>query len=523
MGFDVLIIFIIVLGALFYYFFSFKPKRDPMNKALAYIKQNRLPDAINEYKRVLYLNPNNSNVHYQIATLYYKLNKYEEAIFHLNEIKRIDKYDYEVEKLDVEKKLAKSYIATSNIADAIQTYVNILNIYPEDVEALYHVSFSILGQEEFDIAQKFFSRLIKFKDSFEIYFGIGICHYQNKKFSDAINTVKEALSLKPESDIANLAAAFALMRDENYKEAITYARKLINASGNENVKFISMRMLAILLILTGKENESVAIMEKILEKARSGAMEEELKFTLYDLGFACVKAGKPNKAQAYWKELAQKEGDYKNIVVMLNLLDKELNPQARETNDDFELYAADNTDEWLANIFPPDFLWEICGLKSEKKLDIKNMLVTTRVAQGKGEAVSEIPAESYDYTDRLEKFCTLNSENFRVLSNRLVSKMGYKVDEILQTYRDADGVDFLAKSGGQKILIWVRRWKDAKINEIPLRNFAQAITDTKVSRGIFITTAELTDPALNALKTLSKVTVVSPSEVNALLRGLVQL
>ncbi len=522
MGLDILIILVLVLGAGMYYFLGFKPKRNPMTRAQFYIKQKQYDEAITEYKRALYLNPNASSVHYQIADLYLLLNKYDEAIFHLNEIIRIDRYDYEVEKLDVEKKLAKAHIAVSNIAEAVQTYINILNIYPEDIEALYHVSFSILGQEEFDIALKYFSRLIKFRDSFEIYFGTGICHYQSGKFAEAAANFREALTIKPDSDIANLSVAFALMRDGNYKEATTYARKLATSTGKENVRFISARLLAVLLILSGKENEGVAVLEKLLESVRNKNTEDELKFVLYDLGFACVKAGKPNKARGYWNEIDQKDSEFKNVNAMLKLLDKELNPQARETNGDFEIYAADNTDEWLANVFPRDFLWDICGLKSEKKLDIRNMLVTTRVAGGKAEA-AEIPAEGFDFSDRLEKFWSLNNENFRIVSNRLASKMGYKVDEILQTYRDADGVDFLAKADGQRVLIWVRRWKDTKVGEIPLRNFAQAINDIKAAKGIFITTSELTEPALNAMKTLNKVTVIYPKEVNSLLKGLIQL
>ncbi|MCU0821143.1 MAG: tetratricopeptide repeat protein, partial [Spirochaetes bacterium] len=404
MGFDILIIFILIAGAGLYYFLGFRPKRNPLNKAKLYIKQNNYNEAVNELKRVLYLNPNATKVHYQIADLYLKLKKNEEAIFHLTEIIRIDKYDYEIEKMDVEKKLAKAYMATSNITEAIQTYINILNIYPEDVEALYHVSFSILGQEEFDIAQKFLSRLIKFKDSFEIYFGIGICYYQNNKFKEAAANFKEALTLKSDSDIANIAVAFALMRDENYKEAVAYARNLINSTGNENVKFIAMRMLAVLLIHSGKGNESVSILENMLQTVKGKNMDDERKLTLYDLGFACVRTGKINKARNYWSELEKLDPEFKNVGDMLKLIDKELNSRFGDSNEDFEVYAADHADEWLANIFPRGFLWEICGLKSKKKFDIKNMFVTTRVAGAKVESASEIPAESFDYSDRLEKF-----------------------------------------------------------------------------------------------------------------------
>jgi restriction endonuclease Mrr len=93
----------------------------------------------------------------------------------------------------------------------------------------------------------------------------------------------------------------------------------------------------------------------------------------------------------------------------------------------------------------------------------------------------------------------------------------------MTTYRESDGVDFMAtqKEGKVKTLIWVRRWKDANIGEIPLRNFAQAINDTKAKQGYFITTSPLSPAGESALKGLSKVTVVFPEELAGLLKGLV--
>lgn len=523
MTFEFLIILIIVVASGIYYLFKIKPGMDPVNRAMSLARQNRLADAIAEYKRALYNSPNDPGIHYKIADIYLRLKKYGEAVFHLNEIIRIGKYDYEVEKLDVEKKLAHAHQQTGNISEAIQAYIDILNIYPEDIEALYHVSFSILGQEEFELAQRYFNRLVKLRDSFEVYFGIGICSYQNQKFKEAAGHFEEAISLKPGSEIANLAMAFTLLNLGNYKEAITYTKKITDHTARDNVKFISLRLLGFLLILAGKDEESVGIMENLLALAKKMELEEEYKLALYDLGFACLKAGKKNKAHEYWNELQKKDDDFKKIKQLYTLLSNEINTRGNEGTDEFQVFAVDSADEWLAGAFPVDFLWEICGLKSAKKFDIKNMLVTTKVMPGREEAAPESSSEGHDYTDRLEKYCSLNTEHFRIISNRMVGKLGYKVEEILPTYRDADGVDFLASSEGQKILVSVRRWRGTKVGEISLRNFAQAINDSKVSKGIFITTAELTDAAKKGLKNLSKVSIIYPAEVNNLLRGLIQL
>ncbi len=519
---EFLIILIIVLGFTSYFFYKIKPKMDPMNKADQFIKQNRFMEAVSEYKRVLYTKPDNINIHYIIADLYLKLNKTEQAIFHLSEIIRIDKYNYEVEQLDVQKKLANAYHLVGNIHDAFQTFINTLSLHPDDAEALYHTSFISLGQEEFEIAQRYFNKLVKLDDSFEIFFGIGICSYQNQKIDNAVKYFKESISIKPNSEIAILAITLALQKTENYKEAITYIKKLANKASSDDVKYISMRLLAFLYIQSKKVDEAIGIMEEMLDLAKKNEAEEEIKLTLYDLGFACVKANKNSKANNYWKELQKLDRDYNNIHDLLDLLFKEMNKPADEMKDDFEIYVSDSTDDWQANAFSPKFLWDICGLKSDKEVDIKNMLVTTKVTKGKDQKAAD--SSSGDFNERIEKFCNLNTENFKIMSNRLVSKMGFKVDEILPTYREADGVDFLTfGEDGKKVLVWVRRWQDTKVGEITLRNFAQAINDAKASKGLLVTTAELTDGAEKSLKNLSKVTPIYPEEVNNLLKGLIKL
>lgn len=123
----------------------------------------------------------------------------------------------------------------------------------------------------------------------------------------------------------------------------------------------------------------------------------------------------------------------------------------------------------------------------------------------------------------IDELIKLDTENFRSISYRVCEKLGLIIDEIMTTYRESDGVDFMAtqKEGKTKTLVWVRRWKGANIGEIPLRNFAQAINDFKAKQGYFITTAPLSPAGESALKSLDKVTVVFPEELSVLLKGLV--
>jgi tetratricopeptide (TPR) repeat protein len=521
-----LITFIIIilggLGAVAYYLVYIRPRFDPVRRAELFEKQGMLKESIIEYRKVLENRPGDPTAHYRLAGLYMKLNEIDQAIIQFEELLRIGKFTYEIEPLDVQKRLAHAYYLRDDVDKAFRGYLEILNLYPADPEALYHVAFIALGQEEFDFAQKHFDRLVKIsRDDFEVFFGAGITSYQNQKTGEAITHFKSALALRPGSDAANLAMAFALQRKRDFKQAIPHAQAIADRAQEFEVRYVARRLLAFLNVQSKKNDEAVKCFEDLLQTARENDSQSEIMLALYDLGYACIRAEQVNKAYEYWNELYQLDKTYNGVNRLITMLRREMDSGYRQSRDDFEASVMDGVDDWIAGAFPQTFIWDICGLKSDRALDIKNIMVTTRVGVSReGESDSRPAAGSGG--DRIAKLIKLDTENFRIMASRVVSKMGYRVDQIMQTYREADGVDFLATSNAtkEKVLVWVRRWSKTMVGEIPLRNFAQAINDIKAQQGLFVTTVDLTEPAKNNLGKLQKVTVVYPDELDEFLRGI---
>ncbi|HEY1405620.1 MAG TPA: hypothetical protein VF857_03335, partial [Spirochaetota bacterium] len=107
MIFIILTISILFLASLAYYIFYVGPKLDPSNRAQDFIKGKRYREAIIEYKKILDNKPFDFVTHYRIADLFLKLNEIDQAALHLQRVIEINKYNYEVDKLDVQKKLAR--------------------------------------------------------------------------------------------------------------------------------------------------------------------------------------------------------------------------------------------------------------------------------------------------------------------------------------------------------------------------------------------------------------------------------
>ncbi len=521
----VLIAMAVILGLSLVYLYVLAPRLNPYNRAMGYLNQNMKDEAIVEFRKILDSNPNDFLVHWNLAKIYFDRNEIDEGVLHLEEVRRIGKYNSQVPKAAVERKLAESYLVRDDVLKAFSNFYDVLRDYPGDEEALYHAAFILLGQEYFEQALRLFERLIKVeKKSFEIFFGAGIASYQSQKTSEPGEYFKEALAIDPHADIANLAMAFALQRKRDYKTALNYAKMIMDTSKDESALLVGRRLYALLCVQAKRPAEGVKVLESLLEYVRANDMKDEEAMILYDLGFTALHAEMTELAYDYWNQLYQVDRGFMNVQFLTTKLRKEMDTVTKTGAGEGEGSVLDHSDDWLRDAFPADFLWKICGLKSEMVVDLDGVLSSAARADaarddGQPRDRDEVSGE---VSDNISTFLKLDVESFRIIANRAVAKMGFRVDEILPTYREPDGVDFMAVNlaNKDKTLIWVRRWKDLRIGEIPLRNLAQAVNDAKVKQGIFVTTSDLTDAGVAATERLPKVNVVLPEELGNLLDGL---
>jgi tetratricopeptide (TPR) repeat protein len=211
------------------------------------------------------------------------------------------------------------------VEKAFQTYMDILKNYPADVESLYHIAFISLGQEEFDIAQRYFDRLLKLKnDNYEILFGAGICYYQNMRIQDAIDNFKSALQIKPQSEIAQISAAFACNRKRDYRQALGYISKIADTAQDPDVQYLAKRFQAFMLMRLKRHEEGIKLFQDLLEIARKNANDDAELLALYDLGYAYLKNEQSSLAYEAWNELYRKDRNYRNIQYLVTQLRKEM-------------------------------------------------------------------------------------------------------------------------------------------------------------------------------------------------------
>ncbi len=518
----ILITAVVVLGAVVYYMYFIAPKLNPANRAELLLQQNRTEEAIVELKKVLDNAPYDIYTHKKLADLYLSQRKDELAAKHLEKLVEFNRFNSDIVRNDIYRTLARMYLKNGQMEKTFEKYYEILKEYPADSEALYQVGFIALGQEQFDIAFRNLDLLAKQeKNNYEILFGAGISAMQSQRSAEAINHFKSALAAEPDSDITSIALSFTFYRKRDFKAAMNNIRSVAENSNDENAKFIAKRLLGFLYIEAGKMSLAAKEFEEIKDFCAEHNWEDELRFTLYDLGFASLLDDKQEQAYEHWNRLYQLDRNFRNIQDLITRLRKEMDSRGMKYEEQKPVVS--EAPAWKEKAFPENFVWNICGLKSENRIEIGSI-----VASGRSSVTRE--RREFDDSDsgavkdlNFEGLYKLDAENFRSVAYRMCEKLGLVIDEILTTYRESDGVDFLAvqKEGKVKTLVWVRRWKGTSVGEIPLRNFAQAINDAKARQGYFITSSPLTPSAESILGNLEKVNVIYPEEMLRLLKGLI--
>jgi len=520
----ILVIAVIVLGTVVFYIYFISPRINPKNRAQSLLDENRIEEAIVEFKKVLETQPYDINILWKLSGLYISQGKFDQAAIHLEKIAEINRFSAEVEKIDVYKNLAQIYIKRDEKIRAFEKYYEILRDYPSDPEALYHVGFMALGQESFDIAFKYLDLLSKLeKKRHDVLFGAGIAALQSQRTTESLSFFKEALAVNPISDIANIAMAFTLTKRRDYKTATNYAKMVVDNSNDPGALFVAKRLLAMLYIEAKKTSYSVKFLEELKEACIDSAWNEELKVVYYDLGFAYLLDEKTVQTYDCWNQLYQLDRNFRNIQDLITRLRKEMDDRPGSKFDDVKSVLTE-IDVWKSKFFPENFVWNICGLKSSFSIDIEGVIAPYRFAGGSEKKHFEDTSSGKESGgDELDRLYKMDAENFRSTAYRMCEKLGLVIDDILTTYRDSDGVDFMAhlkENSKTKVLVSARRWKGASVGEIPLRNFAQAINDSKAHQGYFITTSPLTQAGESSLKNLSKVTVIYPEDVAKLIKGI---
>ena len=193
--------------------------------ANAYVDLENYSQAQIYYKKILQLNPDHWNAHYQLGRLMIPID-IDQAIDHLNTAIKI-----QPDQLKIHKDLGDSWLRKGDFQKAINNYLIYLKTDAENADVLNAIGTAWYKSGKIDDAVLYFSKASENKpDSATIHNHLGMALFQKGRTKDAIAHYHKALQLHPDHPevLNNLGAA--LYQQDDIESAIEHFQLAVKVS-----------------------------------------------------------------------------------------------------------------------------------------------------------------------------------------------------------------------------------------------------------------------------------------------------
>ncbi|EPG75029.1 restriction endonuclease [Leptospira fainei serovar Hurstbridge str. BUT 6] len=503
------IILIVAAGS-----FLIQSKKDSFEKALALAAMGNYVDSRILIRDILDANPSNVRAHYIMAKIYAMEGDHVNEARHLEKIKKIGTYDKDISEVAVSNRIADIYYQQDLFEEAVFHYVDTLSVDPENLEANIRIAFMALGQKEFGIADKFLSRVPDDKVKMTaLFIAKGVVAATLRK-GDAKHFFKQAFDEEPSSAVAGFLYSLTLARSGEHDEAIRIANSVVDVVTDEYVRFTLFQFIMLEFLQKGDLNEALKHSRLCMEIARNNGWKQELIDSDFHFALIAVKMGRLEEASEYLIEAESERVDDDRIIELANYK-YQLETKRLEAGKPAK--SGYTPDEEIGRLFPELFpverYYEISGLKSSKSFHIKGI-----IDEEGGKIIADINKIGIS---ALDHFRALKGVEFKNLCVKVVLALNYTISREIPN-KEGDGLNFMGLSKSDKetrALFKFRRWKDAKVSDIFLRDTLSQVKDLSLDKAFIVGDAEFTDGARRFLAdNSSRLSVLYGKDLEELLK-----
>ncbi|TGK00231.1 restriction endonuclease [Leptospira langatensis] len=479
------IILIVAAGS-----FLIQSKKDSFEKALALAAMGNYVDSRMLIRDVLDANPSNVKANFIMAKIYAMEGDHINEARHLEKIKKIGSYDKEISEVAVSNRIADIYYQQDLFEESVFHYSDTLLVDPDNLEANIRIAFMAIGQKEFGIADKFLSRIPDERIKMPaLLIGKGVVAGILRKGDPKIYFQK-AFEEDPTSSVGGFLYSVSLARSGQHDEAIRVANSVVDVIADEYVRYTLFQFIMLEHIQKGNWNEALKHARLCMEMARNNGWKQEMIDSDFHFALLAVQMGKLEDASEYLIEAESERVDDDRIIELANYKYQvetkrlELGKVAKSG------FTPEQEISKLFNeLFPVERYYEISGLKSSKSFHIKGILDDegnkTAIDMGK------IGISALDH------FRTIKGVDFKNLCVKVVMALNYTVSREIPN-KEGDGLNFQGLNKTDKetrALFKFRKWKDAKISDIFLRDTLSQVKDLGLDKAFIIGDADFTEGA----------------------------
>ncbi|MDH5716974.1 MAG: tetratricopeptide repeat protein [Spirochaetia bacterium] len=502
-----MMLFFVLIGLIF--ILQKTPER--IDRAVKALKSGEYEMARSLLDIELKKNRRNTRANFYMAQCYEKLNRHNDALKHYNEVKDSEEFDAEVDILLVLRKIANLYYSQEKMNEAFESYLEILKLYPDDIDANSHLGFMALGQKEFKISQPFLKKCVHLdieNKQFQLAFMTGLFEGgQEKKAFDIIRNL-----LEEDQNNLELNIYFIIMcQHDNFEEGIERIEDIVFSIKDNNFITLLIRLYVFISYKLEKTENIASFIKKVKEKIE---LSEELKLeTEYYLMLSLLKNIALEEARKIYQKIIKTKPNYKDMQKITSFtgfntefgLPQELD---KNINEIFENTAL--------KIIPKNILFSVLGLKTTEKIEFAKYFDLIEGMPILKDDYKALPVENL-----FKKYVSLDSAQFQRFAEKTVNYYNQNIIKKLKS-SEKDGIDILAKNkhnASIRTLFFFRRWpEDANISDVFLNNLMNKVTEIKAIDGILISNGKLTVEAQKKISSMKKITILDEKILSKIMR-----
>ncbi len=187
---------------------KFNPVEYHSQRAYAFDAEHSFESAVQEYKKLLELRPDDKNLHSHLGAIYYKMGMKDQAIAEIEEVLRRDPYDW-----TQRESVGDIYLEKGDVDEALRQYEQSLEINPANALCNRKVGKLYYQKGDYNSAVRAFARSVEIDPGFaESHLGLGLscCALGDKE--GALAEVKKLEELKRTAMAAQLSEAISRMK-----------------------------------------------------------------------------------------------------------------------------------------------------------------------------------------------------------------------------------------------------------------------------------------------------------------------
>lgn len=517
----ILLVFSIALAVFttYNFFINLKDSTNIYQEAMQMVDKGKYVDARGLLRSRLNKNPHDALAHFYLSKTYNIEGNDEQELHHLRELRRTNNIPKELDPIAVFSRAAYLHYEAYDLAGAFENFLTMLEFDSQNEMALAHIGFLAIGQQEFQVAEKYFSPLVEIAPDVKEYHiarAVGLAMLKQER---AIEAFDKAIEIDPEDYTSIILKALECFRQNKSAEGYEAILSVIEKIEDKHILYIAHKIAVVLCYLEKNYSQALTHAEFCERSSKQNAWSNENHDALLSIALLSILANELPRAAESLLELEIASPADEKIIALSNFR-VELADNRAQLNEvsPHGFNFAVEMETWLRTRFPDNSIYKLSGLEQSESFEVLQFFNRGRDLEPKMPELAKTKSR-IDDTELIERFKQLDKEAFQETCQKIIALLGFKTLKNLN-YREEDGEDYLGqniKDAKIQALFRIRKWSNQAISDIFLREQQVFMNEQNANLGFVIASTQLTSGANEVLKNLKKITVINEEQLAGIL------